>query len=287
MAFDYKKFYSELTRDLPGAVSPEEVSFLKNQPIPSRSDRPDLFGDLSRVPLGREQAQNTAQMGQSKSNDMQEAFKSVMEGVPAFGAAIKMEGKQPIIKEDAMRLGQELQKSMKAKGNYMTASGSISGALTPVQAMTARQSGLQEDASQYTKLGQEILEAQQDVSMGLPSRHAVQFMGGGGGGTKGQQYSVSAPQVGTKEYNQRLLEGSMPGFQSLNPYQQATAQSNIRGLEAQEKAAVEETKKKQETKQASAGSVATPSIVENTRFKGIMTQDQYGRGSSLLEQYGM
>jgi hypothetical protein len=84
MAFDYKKFYSELTKNLPGEVSPAEVDFLKRQPMPSRSERPDLFGDLSRVPLGREQAQNTAQMGKSKSNDMQEAFKAVTEGADFF-----------------------------------------------------------------------------------------------------------------------------------------------------------------------------------------------------------
>jgi hypothetical protein len=305
MAFDYKKFYSELTKGLPGAISPEEVDFLKDQPMPSRSSRPDLFGDLSRVPLGREQAQNTAQMGQSKSNDMQEAFKSVMEGVPAFGAAIKMEGKQPIRKEDAMRLGQELQKSMKAKGSYLTASGAISGALTPVEAMTAHQTGMNESSDQYTKFGQEILEAQQDVSMGLPSRHGVQFMGGGKSGDVGPkdekgnlipQKFISAPQVGSKEYNQRLLEGSMPGVSSLNPYQQATAQSNIRGIEAQEKAAVEEAKKKQEAQQnpqaqqTSVGPVAstsTPSVMDNTGFAKIMTEEQYQGGVSFLKNIGM
>jgi hypothetical protein len=91
MAFDYKKFYSELTKGLPGAVSPEEVDFLKDQPMPSRSDRPDLFGDLSRVPLGREQAQNTAQMGKQGSDDLMEAYKSVTEAPSQFPSLISQE----------------------------------------------------------------------------------------------------------------------------------------------------------------------------------------------------
>jgi hypothetical protein len=86
MAFNYKKFYSELMSELPGQLSPSDVEFLQGQPIPSEKERPDLFGDLSKIPIGNQDAQNTAQRSKSKSEEIQDAYKAVMENIPKIDA---------------------------------------------------------------------------------------------------------------------------------------------------------------------------------------------------------
>jgi hypothetical protein len=192
MAFDYKKFYSELTKGLPGAVSPEEVDFLKGQPMPSRSDRPDLFGDLSRVPLGREQAQNTAQMGKQASDDMQEAFKSVMEGVPAFGGGAKQEG---------VNLFQKLPQQ------------------NPLDLYSRQASQGEKLMHLADEKGRMPLSADEIQSKGLAP---LQMMQWGGSGVGSGQKSISLPQAGSSEYAQRVIEGSMPGVGALNEYQKQT-----------------------------------------------------------------
>jgi hypothetical protein len=317
MAFDYKKFYSELTRGLPGAVSPEEVDFLKGQTRPSRADRPDLFGDLSRVPLGREQAQNTAQRGKQASNDMQNAFNAVIEGVPAFGGGARQEGFDTYQKTEA-----DIMKGFKSSLAPLTPVGAMTSTWEATPAGGRWVSGAQAQAKAAEDEYQNALYFKTEGKMGrkslnenydIPRKNALEAMiksggfagGGGGGGGRASgggeykfgpntQQSKKLPEVGSKEYNQRVLEGSMPGVGALNEYQKATAQSNIRGIEAQEKAAAEEAKKKQQSQQqpqapqSTIGPVAsTTSAMDNTPFKGIMTQEQYGGGLSTLKNLGL
>jgi len=293
-------------------MSPAEVDFLKNQPIPSRANRPDLFGDLSRIPLGREQAQNTAQMGKQASNDMQNAFNAVIEGVPAFGGGARQEGFDTYQKTEA-----DIMKGWKSSLVPKTPVGAMTSTWEATPAGGTWVSGAQAQAKAAEEEYQNALYFKTEGKMGRKSpsenydiaqKKALEAMiksggfaggvggrggvvgGGGGGGVGKPQQSISTPQVGSKEYNQRLLEGSIPGVESLNEYQKATAQLNIRGIEAQEKAAAEEAKKKQQAQQQPQAPVSpvasTPSAMDNTGFGKIMTEDQYKGGIAELQYLG-
>jgi hypothetical protein len=279
MAFDYKKFFDKVDSKLPRVMPPMNDRGFSWFGKPNGN----LFGDFSNIPIGNEDAQNTAQRGKKKSDNMQDAFKAVTEGVDLLQ---KQNNQYPIgtaygFNTSIQPYEEKVDTSrLIFQGGYGYATTDPSGKQTGFV-----EKGIAEDPNSW---------------FNKPIKFAA--MGGGGAAARDEkgniipQRSISAPQVGTKEYNQRLLEGSMPGVSSLNPYQQATAQSNIRGFEAQENAAVEEAKKKREVQQKTqaqknlvgpVASASTPSVVDNTKFKGIMNQEQLDRGSLLLQQYGM
>lgn len=271
-------------------MTPALVNELKQMHLPSESERPDLFGDFSRVPLGREQAQNTAQRGKAASNYMQDAYKAVMDAPQGFPG---ITGQQVPFEQQVKDLSKQLESQYKEKGNYITASGAIAKSPTPVEGMTGYQLGLKEHPRGFETMAKEIVEGMQDVMKGLPSRHAIEFIGGSHKGaaprdSKGNiipQQSISTPKAGTKEYAQRAAEGSLPGVGGLSPYQQETAKYQYGQMVAQEKAAAEEAEKKK-TAQQQPQSASTPSVVDSTQF-GQMSQDQYNRGSSFLQTLGI
>jgi hypothetical protein len=257
MAFDYKKFYSELTKGLPGAVSPEEVDFLKGQPMPSRSDRPDLFGDLSRVPLGREQAQNTAQMGKQGSNDLMEAYKSVTESAPSFPSLIKQEdpnksyakdlqqqldklqhpfqraitsGEQEAIKDLKDRLFIEGREQQIAKGFKPQSTSTVFAGdyreVMPSGKLLAEGESISANANKNIFNFKQVMGRNPTKEESDAMNPNIGMITGGQGFTAKQTEDWGKGrnklQVGSKDYYQKMIEGSLPGVESLNEYQKGT-----------------------------------------------------------------